>query len=252
MLLKRKLLLLSVLLCSLPWGVRAQDWGWSVGGGYSRLEYSHERQSSPAGFDANSFFPEFTLFKASQRRENILRIGLWNFNNWKYRDSGESAPNQKMISLLADCEQHLYLTKKETSLFRLYAGPLVGLNYRKWNLNYDGGTDLTYHWTNLRGGLVFGSLVRILPGLSADVQTNGKGMVGWYSSSPKYYANSTGIESGFELGLAAKANINLTRNIQICPGWSYIYGRDYNKRYSLILSEQRWFVSLKFTPFHAK
>lgn len=241
-----------VFVFALPWGARAEDWGWSIGGGYSHLEYSHERQSSPAGFYASSLFPEFTLFKVNERHENIFRFSMWNFNNWKYSDSKEAAPDQKMMNLVADWEQHRYFTKKENSLFRLYAGPEAGLNYRKWNLNYDGGTDLTYHLAGINAGLVTGSLIRILPGLKVDIQARGKGMVGWYSSEPGYYANSSGVESGFAFGLSAKANISLSSRIQICPGWTYLYGRDYNKRYSLKLSEQRWSVSLKFMPFHAK
>lgn len=250
--LKRKLFLLSVFVLALPGINRAKGWGWSIGGGYSRLDYSHERQASPAGFYGSSFFPEIAVFKMGERRNEILRFNLWSCDKWKYSNGGESAPDQKMLKLLAEWEQHRFLTKNEKALFRLYAGPTAGVGYRKWSHNYDGGTDLIYHWTNVRGGAVLGSRVHILPGITANVQAIGKGIVGWYSSKPDYYANSTGIESGFLLALKAEAGIRLTNRIQLCPGWSYIYSRDYNKRYSLVLSEQRWSVSLKFTPFHAK
>lgn len=250
--LKRKLFLLSVFVLALPGINRAEGWGWSVGGGYSRLDYSHERQSSPAGFYGSSLFPELSLFKSGERHDDLLRFNMWNFSNWKYSNSHESAPEQKMLKLLVDWEQHRYLTKNGNSLFRFYVGPTAGVNYRSWNLNYSGGTDLTYHLTGVRGGAVVGAVLHILPGITANVQTNGRGMVGWYSSSPKYYANSTGVESGFSLGLKVEAGVQLANRIELCPGWSYIYSRDYNKRYSLMLSEQRWSVSLKFRPFHAK
>ncbi|WP_148303788.1 hypothetical protein [Prolixibacter bellariivorans] len=249
---KRELLFVSVFLLMLPWGVRAKDWGWSVGGGYSHLNYSHERQSSPAGFYGSSFYPKFNLFLTSERRENIFQFAMWNFNNWKYNDSNESAPEQKMMKLMVAWEQHRYLTKKQNSMFRLYVGPEAGISYRKWNLNYDGGTDLMYHWTNVGGGIVVGSMVNIVPGIGLDVQANAKGTVGFYSSTPQYYANSSGVESGFDLGLTAQAYFNLNDRVQICPQWSYLYGRDYNKRYSLMLWEQRWSVSIKFMPFHEK
>jgi hypothetical protein len=95
-------------------------------------------------------------------------------------------------------------------------------------------------------------MVKILPVAGLDIQANAKGTVGFYSSTPGYYSNSKGVESGFDLGLTARAYFNLNDHIRICPQWSYLYGRDYNKRYSLILWEQRWSVSIKFMPFHEK
>jgi hypothetical protein len=250
--LKRKLFLLSVLVLTLPGVNRAEGWGWSVRGGYSRLEYSHERQSSPAGFYGSSFFPELTAFKAEDRYVTLLGVGMWSYNNWKYSKGGESAPEQKMLKFVADWEQHRYLGRNANAAFRFYAGPVAGVGFRRWSLNYAGGTDLTYRLANVRGGVVLGSVLHILPGLTGSVQADGKGLVGWYSSRPTDYANSNGVESGLMLGLKAEAGIHVTNRIQLCPGWSYIYSRDYNKRYSLIVSEQRWFVSLKVMPFHAK
>ena len=236
----------------LPGAPRAEGWGWSMGGGYSRLEYSHERQSSPAGFYGRSIFPELTFFKTGEQQDNLFRLDAWNFNNWKYSNGGDPAPEQKMLKFMVEWEQHRYMGKNRNSLFRWYAGPLAGMGYRRWNLNYMGGTDLTYRLAEVSGGAVLGNKVDILPGLEAGVQLIGKGMVGWYSSHPNDFANSNGIESGYNLGLKATVGIRLTNRFQICPAWSYSYGRDYTKRYSLALSEQRWSVTLKIKSFHAK